>query len=57
MNVLAAKDSGNKPVINYGSPGGWDRFVDVGNRRAPDIIALIDKYSNINERQENLNII
>ena len=34
-----------------------DRFADVGNRRAPDNISLIDKYPNINERQKNLDII
>ena len=43
MNVLAAKNSSNLPVIYYASPGGWETFVKVRNRRAPYIEAIIDK--------------
>ena len=40
--VLASKTTGNDPIINYGSPRGWARLVEVGNRRAPEIIDLVD---------------
>ena len=50
MTVLAA-------VINYSAPGGWAKYVEVSNKRAPDVIALIDKHADVNLRQTALNLL
>ena len=44
VTVLAAKTSGNIPVINYSAQGGWEKYIDISNKRAPDVINLIDKH-------------
>ena len=48
---MAAKNAGNVPMINYSAPGGWARYIEVSNRRAPDVVAIIDKHEDINLRQ------
>ena len=53
----SAKTAVKEPIIKYGFIGGWDWFLRIADRRAPDIEALEDTYLNINERQAALNII
>ena len=55
--VLAAKNAGNVPIINYSAPGGWARYIKVSYKRAPNVIAIIDKYEDINLRQTALNLL
>ena len=31
VTVLAAKNAGNVPIINYSAPGGWARYIEVIN--------------------------
>ena len=49
MNVLASKTAGNEPIINYGSIGGWNRFLKVGDCRAPDIEGLCRIFDSIDQ--------
>ena len=39
--------AGNSPIINYASKGGWDIYHTISNRRAPDVVNLIDEHPNI----------
>ena len=50
VTILAATKAGNSPVINYAAGGGWDRYQSISNRRAPDIVKLIDKHPDIDLR-------
>ena len=40
MTVLPVKNADNVPIINYSAPGGCARYIEVSNKRAPDVIAL-----------------
>ena len=51
VTVLAAKTAGNSPVINYAAQGGWDRYNDISNKKAPDVVNLIDEDPSIHLRQ------
>ena len=57
MTVLAAKTSGNIQVINYSPQGGWEKYIDISNKRAPDVINLIDEHTDIDFRQTALNLL
>ena len=57
IECTSAKTAVKEPIIKYGFIGGWDWFVKLADRRAPDIEALEDICLNINERQAALNII
>ena len=57
VTVLAATKAGNSPVINYASEGGWDRYHTISDRRAPDVVKLIDEHTNIDLRQTALNLL
>ena len=56
VTVLAATKAGNSPVINYGSDGGWDRYHKISNRRAPDVVNLIEEHPNIDLRLSSLQL-
>ena len=35
----------------------WARILDAGHCRTPEVIALLDKYADINKRQAELNLL
>ena len=57
VTILAATKAGNSPVINYNAEGGWDRYHTISNRRAPDIVKLIDEHHDVDLRQTALNLL
>ena len=48
VTVLAAKTAANVPVINHLVPGRWAKYNEVSNKRAHDVIALIDIHVDVN---------
>ena len=57
VTILAATKAGNSPVINYGAEGGWVRYHTISNRRAPDVVKLIDAHNDVDLRQNALNLL
>ena len=49
-----AKTSGNIQVINYSAQVGWNRYIDIINKRALDVFNLIDAHQDIDLRQTAL---
>ena len=45
------------PVINYSAQIGWDGYIDISNKRAPDVVNLIDEHPDIDLRQTALNLL
>ena len=52
-----AKTSGNIQVINYSAQVGWDRYIDISNKRALDVSNLIYEHPDIDLRQTALNLL
>ena len=57
VTILAATKAGNSPVINYVADGLRDRYHTISDRRAPDIVKLIDEHHDIDLRQTALNLL
>ena len=57
VTVLAGKTAGNSPVKNYAAQGGWYRYHEITNKRAQDVVNLIEEHPNIDLRKTALNLL
>ena len=51
VNIVMPEKKGNIPIFDYNKEGGWSEYQINSNKIAKDIISLIDKYKDVNERQ------
>ena len=54
-DCLAAKTAGS-PIINDAAQGGFDRYHEISNKRAPGVVTLIVEHPDIDLSQTALNL-
>ena len=57
MPVLKKKKTKSKPIINFKSEGGWERYVQISNEFAPKIIEVVDTTEDVNELERMIHMI
>ena len=57
MPAIKQKKTKSKPIINFKSDGGWERYAQISNEYAPKIRELVDTTEDINELERKIHML